>query len=138
MYSKYAIVFLAATVPGLAQAATAYQCSFDGMQRRIEILTEPGVTVPCEVHYYKDTELPGQNQVLWTADTDAAYCETKAQEFAAKLGEWGWDCVISDGAASAAELSAEAEPDPEVEPEPDAETEPAPVSDDTEALQPAD
>ena len=136
MYSKYTLVFLVALIPGFAlgQAGTAYQCSFDGKQRRIEILTEPGVTVPCEVHYFKDTEMPGESQVLWTATTEAGYCESKAEEFVAKLREWGWDCAPASGAEPAQEPVAE--PAPEAAPE--ADPEPEPVIDDTEALEPAD
>ena len=132
MYSKYTLVFLVALIPGFAlgQAGTAYQCSFDGKQRRIEILTEPGVTVPCEVHYFKDTEMPGESQVLWTATTEAGYCESKAEEFVAKLREWGWDC------GSGAEP--EAAPDAASEPAPEENAEPEPMTDDTEALEPAD
>jgi hypothetical protein len=130
MYNKYTLVFLVALIPGFAfaQTGTTYQCSFDDMQRRIEILTEPGVTVPCEVHYFKDTELPGENQVLWTATTEAGYCESKAEEFVAKLREWGWDC----GPA------VEPEAAPEPEPAPEENAEPEPMIDDTEALEPAD
>ena len=127
MYRKCTIIFLMALIPGFAlgETATAYQCSFNDMQRRIEILTEPGVTVPCEVHYFKDTEMPGESQVLWTATTDASYCETKAEEFVTKLREWGWDCASGSSAMPAQE--AEVVPD----------AEPAPIADDTEALEPA-
>lgn len=115
MCGKYTLVFLAVLVPGLAlgQTSSAYQCSLDDMQRRIEIFTEPGVTVPCEVHYYKDTEAPGDNQVLWRATTEAGFCEAKAEEFAEQLREWGWDCVRGG------------------------EEEPEPATDDTAALEPA-
>lgn len=127
MYNKHTLVALVVLIPGFAlgQTGTSYQCSFDGEQRRIEILTEPGVAVPCEVHYFKDTEMPGESQVLWTATTDASYCETKAEEFVAKLREWGWDCASGSGA----------KPAPETEAVP--ETEPDPIADDTEALEPA-
>ncbi len=125
MYSKYTLVFLVALIPGFAlgQTGTAYQCSFDGMQRRIEILTEPGVTVPCEVHYFKDTELPGQNQVLWTATTQAGYCEAKVEEFVGKLREWGWECAPATPTESAVEDETVEDSEP---------------SDDTEALEPAE
>ena len=131
MYRKYALIFLMALIPGFALGETgnAYQCSFNDMQRRIEILTEPGVTVPCEVHYFKDTEMPGESQVLWTATTEAGYCESKAEEFLAKLREWGWDCATGSGAEPAQELEQEAEQEPEQEPEQ--------ITDDTEALEPA-
>ena len=136
MNQKTLLVSLALLSPGLvfAQAATSYQCTYDGMQRRIVILTEPGVTVPCQVQYHKDTEMPGEVQTLWTATSDASYCESKASEFVAKLEGWGWSCGAAEGAP------AEAAPGPEEEApaEPDAEADPEPAADDTEALEPAE
>lgn len=131
MNSKRLAVLLAAVLPCIAyaQGATPYQCSYGDLKRRVEILTEPGVTVPCEVHYYKDTEAPGERQVLWSASSEAGYCERKTEEFVAELRNWGWDCGQGEGAAPAAE------PQPESEPEPAAT---APEADDTEALAPAE
>jgi len=135
MYRKYTLVFLMALIPGFALGETgnAYQCSFNDMQRRIEIFTEPGVTVPCEVHYFKDTEMPGESQVLWTATTEAGYCESKAEEFVAKLREWGWDCAPRSGAKPAQEPESE----PTAESVPETDSEPEQITDDTEALEPA-
>lgn len=132
MNNKILVVSLALLSPGLvfAQAVTSYECSYDGMQRRIVILTEPGVTVPCQVQYYKDTELPGEVQTLWTAETDASYCDSKAAEFAAKLEGWGWSCAAGGQADAVPPVEAE----PEAEPAPDAES----AADDTEALEPAE
>ena len=132
MNNKYVYAFFMTMLPvlGFAQGATSYQCNFDNLQRRIEILTEPGVSVPCEVHYYKDSEMPGEKQVLWTASTQAGYCEAKTEEFVAKLREWGWQCT-----ASAADEPAIA-PEAAAEPEPVEAAEPA--ADDTEALEPAE
>jgi hypothetical protein len=125
MISKLIAASLGILLSGLTlgQAVTSYQCSFDQLQRRIEILSEPGVTVPCEVHYYKDSEAPGTKQVLWTATTEVGYCAARADEFVAKLREWGWECnaVVLDA-------------DPEPATEPPAE----PMSDDTETLAPAE
>lgn len=94
MSNKIAIVVLAIAMPCISfgQDAGSYQCSFGELKRRVEILTEPGVSVPCEVHYYKDTEAPGDRQVLWSASSEAGYCEKKTEEFIAKLESWGWDC----------------------------------------------
>ncbi len=131
MKSKYAIALLAAAVPCLAlgQDAGSYQCSFGDLQRRVQILTEPGVSVPCEVHYYKDTEAPGEKQVLWSAGSQEGYCESKTEEFIAKLEGWGWDC--GRGAAPMAEPEDEAAPEAD-----DATEEEAPVYDDTDVLSP--
>jgi hypothetical protein len=107
----------------LAQDAGKYQCTLGDIVRRVEIYTEPGVSVPCEVHYFKDTEAPGQSEVLWSAQSQAGYCEQKATEFVARLEGWGWDCNASDAAAPAAE------------PEEPAESE---VEDDTDVLSPGD
>lgn len=142
MKNKFVAIFVATLIPGLvfAQSETSYQCSFENLQRRIEILTEPGVTVPCEVHYYKDSEMPGEKQVLWTATTEEGYCESKTQEFVAKLQEWGWNCGASAAPESEPAMDAEpaAEPDAAKDAEPATEPEAAdPVGDDTDALEPA-
>jgi len=135
MNGKILAIFLALLfaifLPSLstAQAPHDYQCALDNLQRRIVIFYETGVTVPCEVHYFKDTEMPGENQVLWTATTDAGYCESKAKEFVTKLREWGWDCAPRSGAKPAQEPEQELEQEPEQEPEQ--------IIDDTEALEPA-
>ncbi len=88
------VVLVASLLPAVAMAQDSgkYQCTFGEMQRRVEIAHEPGVEVPCSVHYFKDTEMPGEQQVLWSADNDANYCKSKAMEFVAKLEGLGWDC----------------------------------------------
>ena len=88
------IVLISAVLPALsfAQSPQNHACTFGDLERRVEIVTEAGLDVPCEVHYYKDTEMPGERQVLWNAQTDAGYCASKAQEFVARLEGWGWDC----------------------------------------------
>jgi len=98
------LVLTAAILPfaSLAQDQTNYQCSHGDLKRRVEIVYETGVTVPCEVHYYKDTEAPGERQVLWRALKQEGYCEEKTQEFVRQLASWGWSC----GQAAAAEEAA--------------------------------
>ena len=105
MKYRYLLMILGITVSGvsLGQSADSYQCTYGDLQRRVEILTEPGVSVPCEVHYYKDTEAPGDRQVLWSAGSEEGYCERKTEEFIAKLEGWGWDCGQGDAAASTEE-----------------------------------
>ena len=94
MKTGYLMAALILVAPGLALAQDAgkFKCTYGDMVRRVEILTEPGVTVPCEVHYYKDTEAPGDKQVLWSAAAQAGYCEEKTEAFVAKLESWGWAC----------------------------------------------
>ncbi len=121
-----ALLLFALTAPAVAlsQDTGKYQCTHGDLVRRVEIFTEPGVTVPCEVHYFKDTEAPGESEVLWSAQAQEGYCEQKAAEFIAKLEGWGWDC---DAAAPADE--------PAAEPEEAAEQE---VADDTAVLSPGE
>lgn len=132
MNDKILAIVLAAMLPGLSfsQAPQNYQCSLGELQRRVEILYETGVTVPCEVHYHKDSEAaPGEVQVLWRALNEAGYCERMAEAFVEKLGDLGWDCVQADAAAqpAAAEQGDER-----------GEASEAADVDDTEALIPAD
>lgn len=119
------LVGLALPAMALSDDGGKYQCTHGDLVRRVEIYTEPGVTVPCEVHYYKDTEAPGDSQVLWSAQSQAGYCAQKATEFVARLEGWGWDC----GAGPAAEPAPEAESEQAAEPE---------VQDDTDVLSPGD
>ena len=127
MNARHLIAILAIVIPGvvLAQDGGKYECTMGDLVRRVEIYSEPGVTVPCEVHYYKDTESPGESEVLWSAQTQAGYCEEKASELVARLEGWGWDC----GAGEEVEPEPEVEPDEAVEPE---------VQDDTDVLSPGD
>ena len=85
--------FLFFAFPGLALAQAAETaCTYGDMVRRVVVMTEPGVTVPCEVHYFKDTEAPGDVEVLWSATEQAGYCDEKAAGLVTKLEGWGWDC----------------------------------------------
>jgi hypothetical protein len=85
---------LAAVVPltAFAQNDNAFQCTLGGNVRRVEIVYETGVAVPCEVHYYKDTEAPGAREVLWSAQNQSGYCESRTRDFVAQLQSWGWRC----------------------------------------------
>jgi len=92
--NRFPLIAVLAMLPAMAVAQDDgnYECSMNGLVRRIVVFHEPGATVPCEVHYYKDTEAPGDRQVLWSAQSEAGYCEARAAEFAAKLGGMGWSC----------------------------------------------
>jgi hypothetical protein len=130
MKTKILATLLAVTLPGLAgaQAPQNYQCTLGDLQRRVEILYETGVTVPCEVHYYKDTEAPGEMQVLWRALNESGYCERMTESFITELRGMGWDCAQAAGAGETAATepaAAEAEGDDTEALTPAEETEPA-------------
>ena len=89
---KLLFAVIALPFAALAQEPGNYRCTSGELTRRVEIVYETGVTVPCEVHYYKDAEAPGDMQVLWRALNEAGYCEARTSEFVAKLEGMGWDC----------------------------------------------
>jgi len=101
---RYSILigFFCLALPGFALAQGAETaCTYGDMVRRVVVMSEPGVAVPCEVHYFKDTEAPGEDQVLWSASSQAGYCEEKAAGLVAKLEGWGWDCGAAAPPAAA-------------------------------------
>jgi len=138
MKGNQLVVLVALMVPTIvfAQDTGKFQCTHGDLSRRVEIYTEPGVTVPCEVHYYKDTEAPGETQVLWSAQALEGYCAQKADEFVAKLQGWGWNCSAETAPAPEAESAVDPEAAPEVAPE--GEEEAPPAYDDTDVLSPGD
>jgi len=97
MRIKFAALGFLLCVAGsaFAQETLTYICSLGDLQRRVEVFHETGVVVPCEVHYYKDNELPGERQVLWSASSEEGFCESRAAEFVEQLRGWGWDCQSS-------------------------------------------
>ncbi len=125
MNTKLLVVILAAMIPSLSlgQGTQNYQCANGELIRRVEIIYETGVAVPCEVHYHKDTEAPGERQVLWSAYNESGYCERKTREFIAQLEGWGWECEQDAPAAQVDDTEAlmpaeQPEPMPGGEPEP--------------------
>ena len=127
MNRKQLAVALALAAPciAVAQDAGKYHCTHGDLVRRVEIYTEPGVTVPCEVHYYKDTEAPGESEVLWSAQSQEGYCESQAAEFVGKLEGWGWTCHTPQIEPPPPEAASDDAAEPEVQ-------------DDTDVLSPAE
>lgn len=132
-----AILLTALCLAASNAAAENYICTLEDLVRRVEIYYEPGREVPCEVHYYKDTEMPGERQVPWRAQNEVGYCESRAGAFIEQLKSQGWDCKVNKVAPAPAPAEP-AEPAATDEPaEPPAAAEPA-GSDDTEALAPGE
>ncbi|MDH3715554.1 MAG: hypothetical protein OET44_17090 [Gammaproteobacteria bacterium] len=77
--------------PMLTMAATDQRtvCTHDSQERVIELVYPAGNQLPCEVRYTKD----GTTEVLWNAQNETQYCETKAAEFVEKQRGWGWQCA---------------------------------------------
>ena len=76
-----------------ATSPTSVTCQKGDLSRTIEVIyTGEQGEPPCEVHYKKVVEEAGHDQILWSAEREKGYCETKQQEFKAKLESWGWTC----------------------------------------------
>lgn len=130
------IFILAMTIPALsgAQGDSGHQCTLGDLTRSVEIIYETGVTVPCEVHYVKETEAPGERQVLWRAVNEEGFCEARTAAFIAKLSSMGWNC----GAAAIEEETGMGDPlDGPMNESDAAMPDDTEMSDDTDALAPA-
>jgi len=132
MQLKVFVSSVTAALPliAFAQSSDTYQCTMSDLTRRVEIAREGGASVPCEVLYFKDSEAPGERQVLWSATNDAGYCESQAQGFVQKLEGLGWTCDGTPGTPAPA--AAPAAPAAAAPAAPAAPAQPA--ADDTEAL----
>lgn len=109
LLSQTAAIALLA-IPFSSQA-DSWSCRHSNDVREIHIQSETADSpVPCSVVYKKLTE-GVEDQVLWTAQNDAAYCEEKAKEFVERQVGWGWTCVetIADNDTTTTEEAPAAE-----------------------------
>lgn len=88
----YTLLGLSLLASTSAAQAESWSCRHDNDVREIHIVRESDAPVPCSVVYKKLTE-GVEDQVLWTAQNEATYCEDRAREFVAKQESWGWTCV---------------------------------------------
>jgi hypothetical protein len=101
------LIIVSFMVPGLLPEAQAQDymrsgdkslCKIGEVMRRVEVrYYEEEKQVPCEVHYYKDTEEPGEDRVLWRAENQADFCENKMSAFVDELTGLGWYCQSQMG-----------------------------------------
>jgi len=75
-----------------AAQADSWSCRLGNDLREVHVERPDDAAVPCKVVYRKLTE-GVEDQELWNAQNDGAYCDFKASEFVDKLGTWGWTCV---------------------------------------------
>jgi hypothetical protein len=84
-----ALVLLAAPI---AVYADSWSCRQGNNVREVHVERTTANPVPCRVVYRKLTE-GVEDQVLWNAQFDAGYCDSKARDFISKLESYGWTCV---------------------------------------------
>jgi len=99
---KPALPILAvALLTPLSALADSWSCRHSNDVREVHVVQTTEAPAPCQVVYKKLTE-GVEDQVLWNAQFDGAYCTEKATAFITNLESWGWTCVetISDAAAA--------------------------------------
>jgi hypothetical protein len=88
-----ALVVAGHPAPSLAASEAEYSCRYGETVRRVELrFAGEGGRMPCEVVYWRDTEQPGQSEVLWHAQRDAQFCRDKTREVVGRLQAGGWRC----------------------------------------------
>jgi len=98
-----ALLFGALFAVPLTGYAESWSCKHDNHVREIEIQHETSEALPCSVVYRKPTE-GVEEQTLWSASSDANYCEEKARGLVEKHQGWGWACEQA-GAEAGTEMS---------------------------------
>jgi hypothetical protein len=93
LMTKFIPLLILAAAPSLAADPENMLCTLDDKSRSVQIVRDAGVSVPCEVHYDRDTYAPGDPEVLWRANHEAGFCEARAAELIAKLEALGWSCA---------------------------------------------
>jgi len=98
---RMAPVFVISLLAPFSAYADSWSCRHGNDVREVHMTQTTDAPVPCQVVYKKLTE-GAEDQVLWNAQNDAAYCEAKATAFVEKLESWGWTCVetIADETAA--------------------------------------
>jgi hypothetical protein len=72
--------------------AESWSCSNGNLVREVHVRHTTSNPVPCNVVYKKQTE-GVEDQVLWNAENDEAYCIDKAKGLVATLESSGWVCT---------------------------------------------
>lgn len=79
--------------PSATFAAKETTCKQDSRVRKVKVgykdETQGG---DCAVTYSKESEEPGAEKVLWSAQRQPEYCQEKADSFVQKLEGMGWTC----------------------------------------------
>jgi len=96
---KHAFLLLAFGVTGACQPASAaeFLCRHGDLLRRVEVVA--GEAVPdaaCEVRYWRDASTSTEGEVLWRANQDLDFCDSRARNLLARLETGGWSCAASD------------------------------------------
>lgn len=89
-----AMIIALLTMPTGAYAQS-WSCEHNNLIREVKVERATTEPAPCSVVYNKESE-GFESKVLWTANTDGAYCEDKAKGLVEKLEGWGWACSAAE------------------------------------------
>ena len=77
---------------------TTHICKNGSVQRRLEVnVDEANKQAGCSVKYFKDTESPGTETVIFRSDAHSPMCMERAETFINKLASWGYPCTPGVG-----------------------------------------
>ena len=91
-YNRIILILTSSLLIPLTAHADSWSCRLGNDVREVHTEQTTPAPVPCQVVYKKLTE-GVEDQILWSAQNDPAYCEYKAKAFVEKLESWGWTCV---------------------------------------------
>ena len=91
-FKQATLILAVSLLTPLSAYADSWSCRHDNDVREVHVVRPAESLTPCEVVYKKMTE-GVEDQVLWNAQNDGAYCDDKAAAFVEKLEGWGWTCV---------------------------------------------
>ncbi len=91
-FNRVTLIFAISLFIPFGAQADSWSCRLGNDVREVYIEQTSSAPAPCQVIYRKLTE-GVEDQVLWDAQHDAAYCEEKAGAFVSKLEGWDWTCV---------------------------------------------
>ena len=92
LLNRTILVLVISLLTPLSVYADSWSCRHGSDVREVHMEQTTSAPLPCQVLYKKLTE-GAEDQVLWSAQNDASYCEEKAKGFIEKLESLGWTCV---------------------------------------------
>lgn len=91
-FNRTILVLSISLLTSLNAYADSWSCRHGNDVREVHIERSTPEPAPCTVVYRKLTE-GVEDQVLWNAQHDGAYCADQASGFITKLESYGWTCV---------------------------------------------
>ena len=92
LLNRLTLILVTSLLTPLLAHADSWSCRQGNDVREVHTEQTTSAPAPCQVVYKKLTE-GVEDQILWSAQNDATYCDFKAKGFIEKLETWSWTCV---------------------------------------------